>query len=50
LADENRIFWGEELKSGKFSTEADNFSEIGGKFETEGNSTLPQRGWTPWSL
>jgi len=29
------------------STESENLSKIGGKPETEGNASYPQRGWTP---
>ena len=36
-----------KVKLGKFSMESEKFSEIGGKSETEGNSSLPQGGWTP---
>jgi len=45
-AEENVKFWGEMVKVGKFSTESDKFSEIGGS-ETGGNASLPQGGWTP---
>ena len=36
-----------KVKFGKFSTESENFSKIGGKSETGGNASWPKRGWTP---
>jgi len=37
----------EKVKFGKFSTESENFSEIGGNLKQRGNASWPQSGWTP---
>jgi len=36
-------YFREKMKLGKFSTESENFLELGKKSKTEGNATLPQR-------
>jgi len=51
LVDESRKMFWENLKLVKFSSESETFFGNRGKSETEGNASLPQRGWTPlgWS-
>jgi len=44
LADENRKIFREKVKFGKFSTESENFSEIGKKSETEGKCIMASGG------